>query len=102
VLFGQIALGGMQVLSGVVHAFIQLPAIFQKAIKRYLLFVFIYFVISAILYFANKKIHLQTQAVLVLQYMIIPCMIACYYLFWYKKLINHMEYHRELEGLIKS
>jgi len=102
VLFGQIALGGMQVISGIIHTFIQLPARFKKAIRRYWVFVFIYFAISAILYYANKKMHLQTNAVLIIQYMVIPWMIASYYLFWYKKLINHLEYHRELEGLIKS
>ena len=102
VLLGQIVLGSLQIISGVINVFVQLPARFQKVIKRYWVFVFAYFVISAILYFVNKKMQLQTNPVLIIQYMVIPWMIAFYYLFWYKKLINHMEYHRELEGLIKS
>lgn len=101
-LFGQIFLGCLQVIGGGIHAFIQLPAIFQKAFKMYWSYVLIYFAFSTMMYFINKKMQLQSHPILIVQYLVIPWIIAGYYLWWYKKLIGHLDYHRELEGLIKS
>ena len=102
ILYGQIVLGGLQLISGAFHILIQLPAIFRNGIKKYWTVVIIYFAIHLLLYFPGREVLSKSRILLIIVYVIIPWLITFYYLFWYRKLINHLSYHKELAGLIKS
>jgi len=102
ILYGQTVLGGLQLISGALHILIQLPAIFRNGIKKYWTVVIIYFAILLLLYFPGREVLSKSRILLIIVYVIIPWLIAFYYLFWYRKLINHLSYHKELAGLIKS
>jgi len=101
-LYAQIYLAIVQITGAGIHAFSQLPSVFRKAIKNYWLFVFGYFFTLQFSFVVESNMQIQGDWLFITRYILIPWAIAIYYLFWYMKLINHIEFQQELKGLIKS